>query len=308
MKAQLFALALAWSASALSAAEQCLVIGDSLSKEYEVEFPVLFPQQRASWDTRNWLEILDQRRNAFFDTGSWSAYTDYRIVGHKHNWAFPGATTQEIRNALSSSSWFNKLWQNELKAQLRSTVERVVIFAGGNDVEDVYGRLYNGQGASTQLTTVRNNLLWVVDYVRAIKPSLKIVLVSIPHVGSAPHVQQGYPTNTVKTARVTTALDGLNTQLAAAARSRGIAYADGVYTFTKAAITQRVFIGSTEILRQADPDSRPQYLFSGDGFHPTTAGQAKIAQSILNAFRTRWPTPAIPALSDDEILRSVLNP
>ena len=78
-------------------AQQCLVIGDSLTKEYEVEFPILYPGNRDAWDSRNWIEILHQERNSWFDLGSWSAYYDYRIVGHKYNWAFPGATTAEIR-------------------------------------------------------------------------------------------------------------------------------------------------------------------------------------------------------------------
>jgi hypothetical protein len=69
------------------AAQQCLVIGDSLTKEYEVEFPVLYPQNRDAWDSRNWIEILHEERNAWFDQGSFSAYYDVRITGHKHNWA-----------------------------------------------------------------------------------------------------------------------------------------------------------------------------------------------------------------------------
>jgi hypothetical protein len=98
------------------AAQQCLVIGDSLTKEYEVEFPVLYPQNRDAWDSRNWIEILHEERNAWFDQGSFSAYYDVRITGHKHNWAFPGATTSEIRSYLSSSSFYHKLWQSELKS------------------------------------------------------------------------------------------------------------------------------------------------------------------------------------------------
>jgi lysophospholipase L1-like esterase len=295
------------SSPALLAAEQCLVLGDSLSKEYEVEFPVLYPRNRAAWDARNWSEILHEQRSQWFDTGKFSAYADYRIIGHKHNWAFPGATTQEIRSALSSTSFQNTRWQSELKNQLRSTVERVVIFAGGNDIEDIYGKLYRGESASTQLKRVRDNLLWMIDYVQKVKPSLKIVLVSVVHVGVSPDVQREFPTHVIKTARVSTALEGLNAQLAAGAKSRKVAFADGVYTFTKAAITQPVFIGGVEILREADADSRPQYLFSGDGFHPATAGQAKIAQHILNAFRIRWPSPGIPELTDSQILHEILG-
>jgi hypothetical protein len=75
--------------SATLRAEQCLVIGDSLSKEYEVEFPILFRNNREAWDSRNWIEILDQHRGTWFDTGKWSGFADPRILGHEHNWAFP---------------------------------------------------------------------------------------------------------------------------------------------------------------------------------------------------------------------------
>lgn len=39
-------------------ARQCLVIGDSLTKEYEAEFPGLFPTNPASWQALSWIEIL----------------------------------------------------------------------------------------------------------------------------------------------------------------------------------------------------------------------------------------------------------
>jgi lysophospholipase L1-like esterase len=287
------------------AAEQCLVIGDSLSKEYKIEFPALYPQNRESWDTRNWIELLAARRAGFFDTGHQRIYPDFRLIGTKHNWAFPGATSQEIRSKLSSRALSHRLWQSELRQQLRGEVERVVIFAGGNDLEDLYPTLYRGQNSAAQLTRIRQNLLWIVDYVKAQRPSLQVVLVAVPHIGICPDIQREFPTDAVKTARVTAALDLLNAQLAASAKSRGVAFADGVYTFTRSTLTQPVFIGSTEILKAADADSRPQYLFSGDGFHPAGAGQFFIAQSILDAFRKRWPTPALQPLTAEEGLRAL---
>lgn len=299
--------ALLFIAARLQAAQQCLVIGDSLSKEYEVEFPILYPSNRDAWDTRNWIEILHERRKSWFDLGSFSYYTDYRILGHKHNWAFPGATTTEIRGELRSTSWQDKFWQEELKSQLKNTVERVVIFAGGNDVDDWYDDVYNGASSTAYVKKTRDNLINIVDFVRSVKPSLPIVLVSVPHVGCCPDVQRQYPTHGVKTARVTAALDSLNTQLAAAAKTRGVAFADGVYTFTKSLITTRFYINGIEIYRKADADSRPRYAFSGDGFHPAEAAQARIAQIIVDTFRIRWPSPAIPRLTDSEITVSVLG-
>ncbi len=288
-------------------AQQCLVIGDSLTKEYEVEFPILYPSNRNSWDTRNWIEVLHERRNSWFDLGSFSGYLDVRIVGHKHNWAFAGAQTGEIRSYLNSTALQNRAWQNELKSQIKNTVERVVIFAGGNDVDEWYGKVYNGSSATNYVKTTRDNLMNIVDYVRAVKSTLPIVLVAVPHVGCSPDVQRDYPTNGSKTARVSAALETLNSQLAAAAKTRGIAFAEGVYTYTKSLITTKSYIGGLEFYRTADADSRQRYLFSGDGFHPAGAAQAKLAQIILDTFRTRWPSPAIPALTDTEIVKNVLG-
>lgn len=299
--------ALFFSAATLQAAQQCLVIGDSLTKEYEVEFPILYPSNRDAWDTRNWIEVLHERRKSWFDLGGFSYYADYRIIGHQHNWAFPGATTTEIRNELRSTSWQDKFWQNELKSQIKNTVERVVIFAGGNDVDDWYDDVYNGASPTNYVKKTRDNLMNIVDFVRSVKSSMPIVLVSVPHVGCCPDIQRQNPTHGIKTARVTAAIESLNTQLAAAAKTRGIAFADGVYTFTKSLITTPFHLNGVEIYRKADANARPRYAFSGDGFHPAGAPQAKIAQIIVDAFRARWPSTAIPRLTDSEIANSVLG-
>ena len=293
-------------AGQLSAAEQCLVIGDSLTKEYEVTFPALYPANRDAWDTRNWIEILHKERNGWFDQGRFAAYPDIRIVGHKYNWAFPGATTAEIRGYLRSSSWQHKLWQSELRGQIKSEVERVVISAGANDVDSWYGHVYNGTSATNYIKATRDNLINIVDYVRSVRSTIPIVLVAVPHIGASPDVKRQYPTDSVKTARVSAALETLNAQLASAARTRGVAFAD-VYPFTKSLITARFVIGGIEIYRTADADSRPRYAFSGDGFHPAAATQAKAAQIIVDTFRKRWPTTNIPVLADTEILRDVLG-
>jgi hypothetical protein len=59
------------------AAEEVLVFGDSLSKEYSVEFPDL--------DAMTWIEILDKGRHEDFDNGSFRAYPDFRATGRKYN-------------------------------------------------------------------------------------------------------------------------------------------------------------------------------------------------------------------------------
>ncbi len=290
-----------------AAGQHCLVIGDSLSKEYEVEFPALYPSNRDSWKARNWIEILAEQRNAWFDIGHLQAFYDPRLIGHEFDWAFPGAKTQEIRDRLFSKSWFDSNWQSELRSELKGSVNRVVIFAGGNDVSGYYGDIYKGKSPTLLINKTRDNLMAIVDYVRAVRPSLQIVLVAVPHPGCSPHIQASYPTDAVKTARVTTALTSLNTQLAALAKSRAVGFAGGVYDFTKAIITTKFLIGGVEIIRKADANARPTYAYSGDGYHPGTSAQSRVAQIILDTFRVKWPSPAIPALTDAEILTKVLK-
>ena len=181
----------------------------------------------------------------------------------------------------------------------------MVIFAGGNDVDSYYGKLYDGEAATAQLAATRDNLKWMVDYIRSVKATLPIVLVAVPHLGCSPKVQAENPTDPVKTARVTAALDNLNAELAAFAASRGIGFVPEVYDLTRRMITNPIRIGGLEFYRQADANARSRYLFSGDGFHPGTSAQAIIAQAIAEAFRARQPL--IAPLSDREILAEVLG-
>lgn len=286
-------------------AEQCLVIGDSLTKEYEAEFPGLYPNNPASWQARNWVEILHQHRTDWFDLGTWSVYPDPRLTGHRFNWAFPGATTTDIRSQLSSI--YNFWWTNTLKGQLRTDVQRVVIFAGGNDADSYYANLYNGTVDASVTNTTLGNLQWIINYVRTVNATVPIVLVSVPHVGCTPKIQLGYPTDPVKTARVTAAMDALNASLAAFAQSQGIGFVPGVYDFTKSLITQPFRIKGIEFYRVADADARTRYTFSGDGFHPNTCAHTKIAQMVVDAFNAKYPATVISPLTDDYIISTVLG-
>jgi hypothetical protein len=138
-----------------------------------------------------------------------------------------------------------------------------------------------------------------------VKASLPIVLVAVPHLGCAPKVQAENPTDPVKTARVTAALDTLNAELASFAASRGIGFVSEVYDLMRRMIADPIRIGGLEFYSQADANARARYVFSGDGFHPGTSAHAVIAQAILDAFRV-WQ-PLIEPLSDREILDEVLG-
>lgn len=287
-------------------AERCLVLGDSLTKEYEAEFPGLYPNNPASWQARNWIEILHQHRTDWFDTGTWDVYADVRATGHAYNWAFPGATTSEIKSAITNA--INQFWWvSTLKNHIRYDVSRVVIFAGGNDADSYYANLYNGLVGPEVTNTTLSNLEWLVDWVRALRPAVPIVLVSVPHVGCSPKIQQGYPTDAVKTARVTAAMDALNASLAVFAQSRGIGFVPGVYEFTKRLITDPFRIRGIEFYRMADANAGTRYVFSGDGFHPNTCAHTKIAQMVVEAFNQAYPTTSITPLDDPYIVSHVLG-
>ncbi|MCB1224579.1 MAG: hypothetical protein KDK99_02100 [Verrucomicrobiales bacterium] len=289
------------------AVQQCVVLGDSLTKEYEVEFPILFPDNPASWDSRNWAEILHTHRNAWFDQGDFDPQPPPQFSGHTHNWGFPGATTQEIRDRLASTSLLDYAWQQDLKNQIANQAERVVVFAGGNDLDDYYDTIYDGGNATALLNQTRDNLKWIVDWVRTVDATVPIVLVPVPHLGFVPDVRAQNPTDPVKTGRVTTALNALNAELASFAQSRGIGFASGVYDLTVFYITQPLRIGGVSFILEGDADARPRYAFSGDDFHPNTCAQARVAQEILKAFTDKYPSPVIPPLTDAEILQNVLG-
>jgi lysophospholipase L1-like esterase len=286
-------------------AEQCLVIGDSLTKEYQEEFPALYPNNPAAWQARNWIELLHQNRTDWFDTGTWGVYSDPRVAGHAYNWAFPGATTTDIRNQLSSI--YNFWWISTLQSQLRTVVERVVIFAGGNDVNSYYTDLYNGNTDASVTNTTLGNLQWIINFVRTTNATIPIMLVSVPHVGCTPKVQAGCPTDPVKTARVTAALDSLNASLAAYAQSQGIGFVPAVYDFTKSLIAQPFRIQGIEFYRVADINAGTRYAFSGDGFHPNTCAHTKIAQMVVDAFNAQYPATVITPITDSYIISTLLG-
>lgn len=138
------------------------VIGDSLTKEYEVTFPGLPSVGLDGLDpdhpaARNWIEILHAARNAHFDTGRFrnfpilDMWPDIRLLGHEYNWAVPGATARHIRDLLTNSDLeeitgdedialllsFAPEWNQSvtrLTAQLQTQSAGAVIFCGGNDL------------------------------------------------------------------------------------------------------------------------------------------------------------------------------
>ncbi len=294
-------------AGGVRAADQVLVFGDSLSKEYAVEFATDgYPDT-----VQNWIEILFAERPAEFDIGSGGPFLDYRFPdGHEYNWAIPTAKIQELVDIVEGKTLLDQLARASIRTQLQDEVERFVLFVGGNDVDSVYGTAYNGgllAGFTVNFIADAEKILdWVIDQ----NPALEIVLVGVPHVGITPQVKSEFPPDPVKTGNVTFELALLNAGLEALAAEKGIAFADLFrWTLDLLAPDPLCFQG-VGFLNASDVDGDLDYVWLGgnlaDDFHPNTNGQALIANLIVEAFNARYGA-GIRLLTTEEILSDLLG-
>lgn len=365
----LFAAAL-FTASPVSAI-QLTVIGDSLTKEYQVTFPnITVPLAGIAIagidplnpSARNWAEILDARRNAHFDLGTYkssilSAWSDLRLIGHEYNWAVPGATARAISLLISNpnsteltsdpdfaeliaytnfgiaADW--KLSPSRMASQVQTTSEGVVIWCGGNDVrfgntdplasfggsKIRYETIYNGDGTGAGdplplMNSIKTSIQTTALFVRGANASIPIAVCAVPHVGCAPEVKALWPTDATRTGRITAALDALNAELKTWTETTfGGVWVD-IYTPTKQLIDGTLEIGGVSFINAPDAiasttpaSAHNAYLFSHDGFHPTTTVQATIAQQVQQAFMSKWPAlygTSLP-LTDREVVKDVLG-
>jgi lysophospholipase L1-like esterase len=338
------ALALATSSFA---GEHVLVIGDSLSKDYEVEFPSFYPNNPAAWGARNWAEILHTIRNLRFDLGTFAGFPDLRGTSHEFNVSVAGVTARLYRNFLRQDSEAeqevramangNLLWAQfpawrQTFDGLLARSATAVIFLGGNDlslgnsdpltnvdiggnkVPVVYQTIYEGgPGAAGEpdrmRISLRESTRSVIEYLRIDRNfSGPIVICSVPHVGATPRTQNAVGTDPLKTKRVTDMLDVLRDETRALADEFNCAFAD-VYELTMEVLSaEPVTIGGVIFRKEADPDARTRFLFSGDGYHGNTAAQAIISKRVVDALREKYPTThSNLRLSNAEIITDVLG-
>jgi len=269
------------TSSAIAAPKKICVLGDSLSREYGLEFPEFD-------DARNWVEILAQERAGQLSFGEAKEVPGLEDrVYYAFNNSVPTSTAEDYRERVTDFIW---LWFQALIQSDLNDVDCVVIFLGGNDIDSVYGDIYNNTNSSAA-TTIRNriksDLTEIIDYVRDEEPNVDMVLVNVPHVGATPEVKGDHPTHPVKTQRVTNTLITLNAQLATLAQEKGIGYAD-VYTLTEELLSDDdYFIGARPFINEGDDDGDPEYMWLGgdlsQNFHPNTQGQAIVANAIIEA-------------------------
>jgi hypothetical protein len=331
--------ALVFQTASVSAAEQCVTLGDSLTFAYEAEFGfyVSIPLVGTYGDgfgpeVRNWAEILNDTayRNASFDLGSRNGVT---LLGffplffrHQNNWALPGLKIAQLRSfmdgvsidsliagdsllapllLLSNFSGETDYRLGDLEFQIQNSAERLVFFIGGNDIDAVYGGIYDGDPPGTFVADFISDAAAILDRVLALNPNIQIVVVNVPHVGITPDVKSTYPTDPVKTARVTAVLRDLNQQLAGLASARGLGYAD-VFTPTLSLLgTAPLCIHGITFANDGSTTGNLDHVWlNGEysaNFHPNTNAQALVANEIIDAFNTRYHT-GIPPLTATEML------
>ncbi|MEM0897810.1 MAG: SGNH/GDSL hydrolase family protein [Verrucomicrobiota bacterium] len=303
------------------------ILGDSLSREYQFEFPE-FPE------ARNWVEILAARRSGDVEFGTLSELggTFLDLIGllpgiddniadalkdseglmyYECNKAIPGFESQDYRDNLSTG-FISLLFEPWVESDV-DDADIIVIFLGGNDIDRVYHA--SQSSVDDQVDDIESNISWLIDRVEGYNSNARIVIANVPHVGATPQLKMDSNTTQTNTDRITAALGDLNGRLLATANGNpNYALAD-VYTLTLDTLVPDFYCIGGFRFENASTDGvpsaqHPEYLWLGgslsQNFHPNTQGQAVVANAILTAINT-FPEYDIPLLSNREIVEDVVE-
>lgn len=324
-------LAAVLASAALSAnspgRETVLVIGDSLSREYQFEFAE-FP------DARNWVELLAVHRSDDFYFGQLESSDlglladacdlfsldnplctaldpDGKLDRYRYNWAIPTYSAEAYADDLTGGSFFQRRFQDLVNDDF-DNVDAVVVFIGGNDIDRVYSSVYNGNTGATNaiISSIGSDLEDIIDFVLDDTPGMRMILVNVPHVGATPEVKADHPTDPTKTGRVTAALQTLDANLRALAARKNIGYAD-ILSLTIDFIPAAPYcIGGFPFINQGTDTGAAESLWLGgelsQNFHPNTAGQALLANAIIAGFNAKYALGVTP-FSEAEIVEDIVG-
>lgn len=301
---------------------QILMIGDSLTEEYRFEGIFSGPEvagvPNPVANTRNWVEIVADRRSSTVSFGSFDPnffkYSDFRNGGYANNYGVPAFTTGNWMDVIDGSGpggnaayllgcirTHDSLTNNLGKPALGA----VVIFLGGNDLKSDYGGIFHDADPPALLQDTVANLRKIAEFVRDENPTIPLVICTFPDIGATPEVAGKY-TDPRNLARARQRIADANAAVIALAGTLGAQVAR-VDTLTDRIFDEHPFhLNGTVFQYPPDPANPPGHLFCRDGFHPSTVGQALIGNLILDAVN-RATGRSIPLMTNREILGDVLG-
>ncbi len=288
-------------------AEQVLILGDSLSKEYGIEFATdNYPDR-----VKSWTEILDDLRNDDFDYGSLNSVgvpvVLVPVPGHEYNWSWPTGVMKDFVDLVEGKTILDKISRNSLENRIED-VERVVLFVGGNDVDSVYQTAYEGRSIESFTQTFMRETEKVLDWVMEEAPGREVVLVSIPHVGATPEVKSDHPYDQELTGNATAAYAEVERRMRALAAEKAVGYVD-IFALTLPLLDDGDYcFQGVSFENLSAEDGRQERLWLGGAvamdFHPNTLLQAEIANAIIGGFNDRYDA-GIRLLTTREILETL---
>lgn len=311
MRIFLLAALLALPLWQVQAGDDTVVLGDSLSAEYDsigaisgfTNLPTAYADITVSgWESMSWVEVLAELRPGDFDFGGERGLTSSwgipRLSGFEYNWGIPGSTAAQYEDFISSLGWF--FVRQDLRAQLEGPADRVVIWLGANEFRGNYGNLYDGGSSASLINGLIDDLSQIIDYVKDRKSGLQIVLANIPDIGATPSKIAAHP-DPAKRALVTAATVAANQAIAQLASQKQVALADVYAQSARLVADEPAYFGAIEIINDEEEDNDPHFHFTRDGLHPNTASQIEIARVFIATFNSAYGT-GIPQITDAEAL------
>lgn len=298
-----------------------LTIGDSLSEEYAYEIIFSAPESDpGDANTHNWIELLTLFRSEQVSHGSYAStagsYGDLRNAGHRWNFGIPATTVYNWFNLITTDELFplpdddfplNQFYF-ETRASLiseLSSADVVLIMLGGNDLKKDYNDLFNNSEPDKFFTRILNRLNAIHSWLREQKPGIPIVLCTTPDVGATPHLSAIYSDpDKVTTTRAKIAQ--FNQDIIALADSKTGTTIARIDRLTERIFEQHPFhLNGTIFTIEGSAENPPDHVFCHDNFHPSTVGQALIANEIIAALNSLTGRDITP-FNDREILQRAL--
>jgi hypothetical protein len=305
----------------LSAA-RVLVIGDSLSAEYDalpdlpgIENPTEYARITVpGWEAMSWVEVLGKLRRDAVDFGRYRTnlpgWPDLRFTGYEFNFAIPGFTASQYAELMESSIFSNpQLWPTRLGLEdsLGTEAEWIVVALGGNEFRSQYGFLYEGGDPTKLINNLKRDLEIVLAFVREQNRRAPLIVLNIPDLGATPSKKSAHP-DPAKRARASAATATANAMIAALMPKYEAVLADLFAETRKLIEGQPTLLGAVELIDDREADNDPRFLFTREGLHPNTGLQLIVARLIIQTLNVGYQL-AVPEISDGEALAFLgLNP